>query len=202
VIQDQKSGSGVIGKGLAQLLPDPLTCGVAGNTVVKNAASIMTDDEEDVEHSEGDRRYREKVHGCNRFAVIAQEGEPALARIRQTRSTPHPAGDAALRNLKAQHEQFAVDARGTPDRILGHHFEDELANVLGHRFPARRLPRAGDELPIQLKAGACQRTTVSGDTSTSIVLQRGQTRRSNTQNSLSVATSLGRDRRRFNTTSC
>ncbi len=51
---------------------------MAGDVEVKNTPPIMANDEEAVKHREGDGRHGEEVHGGDGFAVIAQEGEPAL----------------------------------------------------------------------------------------------------------------------------
>jgi hypothetical protein len=45
---------------------------------VVNLPSVMTDDEEAVEDTEGDRGHGEEVHGCNRFPVIRKKRAPAL----------------------------------------------------------------------------------------------------------------------------
>jgi hypothetical protein len=55
---------------------------MAGDVEVENAAPIVGNDKEAIEHTEGDRGRREEVHGGDGFAVIAQEGEPALGGIR------------------------------------------------------------------------------------------------------------------------
>jgi len=126
---------------------------MACNVEVENAPAIVANDEEAVKHAESDGRHREQVHGCDGLAVIAQEGEPALGGIGGPRSPPHPAGDAALGDLKAEHGEFAVDARSAPSGIVCHHFEDQLADLSGHRLSAHRLTRPGDDPPIQLKTG-------------------------------------------------
>ena len=124
---------------------------MAGDVAVENAPPMVANDEETVKHTEGNGRYREEVHGGDGFAVIAQEGEPALGRLRGPRSVPHPAGDATLGDLKAEHDEFAVDARSAPRGVLGHHLEDQLADLFGHRPSADRLTHAGDEPPIKLE---------------------------------------------------
>jgi hypothetical protein len=40
------------------------------NIEVKDAPTIVTDDEKAIEHAEGDRRNPEEVHRSNRFPVI------------------------------------------------------------------------------------------------------------------------------------
>jgi hypothetical protein len=51
---------------------------MTGDIEMQDAPSIMTDDEEAIQHAERDRGHGEKVHGCNGFPVIAQEGQPAF----------------------------------------------------------------------------------------------------------------------------
>ena len=43
------------------------------------------------------------------------------------------AGDGALRDIKAEHSQFARDARCAPSGILGDHLEDEIAQWWGEQ---------------------------------------------------------------------
>ena len=40
----------------------------------------------------------------------------------------HPAGDRSLRDIKAKHEDFAMDARGTPRCVFG----ELVSHGLGH----------------------------------------------------------------------
>src|SRR5919197_616969 len=111
----------------------------------------MTDEEEAVQHSEGDGRYGEEVHGRQGFSVIAQERKPSLCGVWTLRSTPHPSCHASLGNLKSQHDEFAVNARRPPSRILGYHLEDQLADLLADGSPAQLLSCAGKRPPVKLK---------------------------------------------------
>jgi hypothetical protein len=60
-----------------------------------------------VEQVEADGRDNKQVHGGNVWRVVMQEGPPSLA----GRPPPfdHVLGDARLRDLKPELEQFAVD---------------------------------------------------------------------------------------------
>src|SRR5712692_4420065 len=98
---------------------------MASDIEVEDAPPVMADDEEAVENAERDRRDRKEVHRCDGLAVIPQEGQPALRRLGVSGCTLHPPGDGSLRDLDAQHEKFAMDARSTPDRILGNHLENQ-----------------------------------------------------------------------------
>jgi hypothetical protein len=127
---------------------------MAGYIEVKDASPVMPQDKEAVEHSEGDGRHGKEVHARKGFAVIAQERKPSLCGVRTPQSEPHPARDASLRNLESEHDEFAVNARSAPSRILGYYFEDQLADLLADRSPAELLWRPGKEPPVQLKTGA------------------------------------------------
>src|SRR3954465_8244881 len=61
-IKDQVAGGRVIGKRLAQPLNDPCTRRMAGHLTLKNTPPVMRDDEETVEHSEGQRWHSKEIH--------------------------------------------------------------------------------------------------------------------------------------------
>jgi len=154
VIDEQKLDGGLVRKGLPQLLDNPGTRGMARYIAVKDASTVMSQDKEAVEHSEGDGRHGKEVHGRKGFSVIAQARKPLLCGVRTPRSKPHPSRDASLRNLESEHDQFAVNARSAPSRILGYCFEDQLADLLADRSPTQLLSRPGKEPPVSLKTGA------------------------------------------------
>jgi hypothetical protein len=82
--------------------------------------------------------------------MITQEGSPSLAWW----PTPfdHVLGDARLRDLKPELEQFAVNAWRAPKRIFDTHLPDQYAQLrLDPRSPSRwaRLPT-----PVAAKSGS------------------------------------------------
>jgi hypothetical protein len=91
------------------------------------------------------------MHRRDDLAMVGQEGLPSLPRFRLARSLLHPAQDRSLRDLEAEHLQFAVDARRTPVWILGDHLEDQRAQFFARRpspnWPA--LPRAPRPVPAK-----------------------------------------------------
>src|ERR1700686_2030890 len=113
-------------------------------------SAVEPDNDEGIEQVETDSWNNEQVHGGNVRRVVTQEGSPSLA----GRPPPfdHVLGDARLRDLKPELEQFAVDAWRTPKRILHAHPADQRAQL---RFDLRspslwaRLPR-----PVAKKAGS------------------------------------------------
>src|SRR6266478_6269253 len=81
--------------------------------------------------------------------VVTQEGSPSLAGWPP--SFDHVLGDARLRDLKPELEQFAVDAWRVPKRIFDAHPPDQYAQLRADlRSPSlwARLPT-----PVAAKAG-------------------------------------------------
>jgi hypothetical protein len=81
--------------------------------------------------------------------MIVQEGAPSLAGW--SPSFDHVLGDARLRDLKPELEQFAVDAQRAPKQILRAHLLDQRTQFRLDRrspSPSTRLPT-----PIAAKAG-------------------------------------------------
>jgi hypothetical protein len=104
-----------------------------------------------VDHTERDRRNCEEVHRGNRFAMIAKESQPSLRRFGNSRRSLHPTRDGSLREIEPGHEQFPMDARCTPGRILAHHAKDQLPNLLGSWPSPNRPSHLRNQLPIQPK---------------------------------------------------
>ncbi len=61
-------------KRLAQLLDDPTARRMLRDVNVQDAPTIMTDDEEAVEHAERNRWRSEEIHRRNRFPMVSKEG--------------------------------------------------------------------------------------------------------------------------------
>ncbi|MGZ3329986.1 MAG: hypothetical protein ACXU85_22780, partial [Xanthobacteraceae bacterium] len=100
-------------------------------------------DNEGIEQIETNVRDNKQVHGGNVWSMIAQEGSPSLTG--RPPSFDHILGDARLRNLKPELEQFAVDTWRAP------HSPDQCAQLrvdLRSPSPLARLPT-----PVPAKAG-------------------------------------------------
>jgi len=97
---------------------------------------------EGIEQAKAKSRDNEQIHGGNVRRVVPQKGAPSLT----WRSTPldHVLGDARLRDLKPELEQFAMDTWRSPKRVLDAHLPDQRAKVRldlrppsrGHDFPS------------------------------------------------------------------
>jgi hypothetical protein len=96
----------------------------------------MANDEKAVEQVEGNSGDGKEVHGGNGFAVIVKKRKPTLCRFRFSGCTAHPAGDRTLRYIEAKHEEFAVDARRTPEGIFSDHLKDQVTDFFGNSLPA------------------------------------------------------------------
>src|SRR5271169_7058824 len=91
------------------------------------ASTVQPNDDEGIEQAETDSRSNKQVHGGNVRRVVTQKGAPSLAW--RPASLDHVLGDARLRDFKPELEQFAVDARCAPKRVLDTHPPDQHAEV-------------------------------------------------------------------------
>src|SRR5450755_417471 len=98
-------------------------------------SAVEPDDDEGIEQVETNSWNNEQVHGGNVRRVVTQEGPPSLAGRRP--SFAHVLGDARLRDLKPELEQFAVDTWRAPKRIFDAHPPDQYPQLcLNLRSPS------------------------------------------------------------------
>lgn len=138
---------------LAQLLRHPGNCWMPGNIEVKDSPPVMCDDEEAIEHAEGQGRDSEEVHRSDGFTVIAQEGRPSFRRFGIPGGFAHPVQHSSFADVEAEHLQFAMDTRRAPSWVVSYHSENQVA-----QFSARRLSSSMDlpsryAAPIQSDSG-------------------------------------------------
>src|SRR5437868_1136999 len=114
-------------KRLRDLTCNPFGRGICCDVDPDEVSAIEPDDDEGIEQVETDRWNNEQVHGGNVRRVVTQEGPPSLAGRRP--SFDHVLGDARLRDLKPELEQFAVNAWRTPKWILHAHPPDQSAQL-------------------------------------------------------------------------
>src|ERR1700733_11028412 len=148
-VPDHAVRSLIPGKSLRDLTCNPFSRGICCDVDPDEVSAVEPDDNEGIEQVETDSWNDEQVHGGKVRRVVTQEGPPSLAR----RPAPfgHVLGNARLHDLKPELEQFAVDARRTPKRILHAHPPDQLAQLrVDLRSPSQwaRLPT-----PVATKAG-------------------------------------------------
>jgi hypothetical protein len=86
---------------------------------VQDLASLVPDHEEAVKQPEGQGGHGKEVHGGEEFPMIGEEGEPAFGRIAAAWLQPSKIpGDGRFGDIEAEFQQFAVDLRRAPVRIL------------------------------------------------------------------------------------
>jgi len=110
-------------QGLSELLQNPIARRMRGGVEMENAAPMMLDDEEAVQHTEAQRGHGEKVEGRDHLAVVLEECLPALHLrfVGLARPLLQIARHGGFGNLKSELLQFPMDARRAPGWILGLH---------------------------------------------------------------------------------
>src|ERR1700752_1326385 len=125
---------------------------MAGDVQVQNLPPIVANNKEAVQQLERYRRDRKEIHGSDRFAMIAKKGQPASGKFWISGRSLHPTGDAALRHIETEHEQFAVDAGSTPGGVLSHHPEDPALRSRSSFYQPARFPsRSGSSTSENLR---------------------------------------------------
>src|SRR6202048_1329977 len=148
-IADEVVRSLIPRKRLRYLTCNPFCRRICCDVDPDEVSAVGSDNDEGIEQVETDSWNNEQVHGGNVLRVVTQEGSPSLAGRRP--SFDHVPGDARLRDLKPEREQFAVDAWRAPKRIFDAHPPDQCAQLrVDLRSPSQwaRLPT-----PVAAKAG-------------------------------------------------
>src|SRR5580704_5457634 len=136
-IADEVARSLVPRKCRRYLTCNPFGRGICCDVDPDEVSAVEPDDDEGIEQVETESWNNEQVHGGNVRRVVTQEGSPSLA----GRPPPfdHVLGDAGLRDLKPELEQFAVDAWRAPKRIFDAHPPDQCAQLrVDLRSPSQR----------------------------------------------------------------
>src|SRR5271170_4564770 len=111
-IADEVVRSLIPGERLRYLTCNPFGRGICCDVDPDEVSAVEPDDDEGIEQVETDSWNNEQVHGGNVRRVVTQESPPSLAGRRPP--FDHVLGDARLRDLKPELEQFAVDAWRPP----------------------------------------------------------------------------------------
>jgi hypothetical protein len=126
-VSDHVTGSPVPRKGLGYLTCNPFGRRMCCDVDPDEVSAVQPDDDEGLEQVEADRWHNEQVHGGNVRRVVAQEGPPSL--VGRPPPFDHVLGEARLRDLKPELEQFAVNAWRAPKRIFDAHPPDQCAQL-------------------------------------------------------------------------
>ena len=94
---------------------------------VNNAATLVSENDEDVENTKGEGRDGEEIDGGKLLGVVFQERSLSLRG--RLGMSDHLLSNGCLRDIETEFEQFAVDSRRSPERISVAHGADELTNI-------------------------------------------------------------------------
>ena len=101
--------------------------------------SAVFDDEEAVKSSELQCGNSEEVEGGDDLAMVVEECEPPLSLILVMSSLQalQVARNRWFGHVEPELEQFAMDARRSPARILSFHTPDQVADLESHLGPPK-----------------------------------------------------------------
>ena len=102
---------------------------------MQDLTPVVADNKKSIQNTERERWDGEEVHRRNDLTMVSEERQPSLCGIWISRSAPDPSRDTPFRELETQLEQFPVNARRSPGRILGNHTVDQGANLFADTFP-------------------------------------------------------------------
>ena len=126
-IPDYVLRGAVIRKSLNKLLRSPFCGWMRCHIEVKDAATLMRENEEDIEDAEGDCRDGEKIDRSKLLGVVFQKYAPSLGG--RFVMSNHVFGNGCLRDINSELEQFPMNSRGSPEGIIFAKGADELTNI-------------------------------------------------------------------------
>src|SRR5256885_13298953 len=126
--------------------------GISRHIEVQDLTPVVADDEKAVQNTKSERWDGEKVHRSNGLTMVSEERQPSLHRVWISRASPDPSRDTPFREIETQLEQFAVNTRCCPGRILSSNTEDQGANLFADTLPSSCLSDSADSRPIQTKS--------------------------------------------------
>src|ERR1700731_2420916 len=118
---------------------------------MQNLTAVVADDEKAVNNTKRERWDGKEIHRRNGLTMVSEEGQPSLQGIWVFWCSPNPSRDTSFRDIETQLEQFAVNARCSPGRILRNHTEDQGANLFADTLASSNMSDSGDPSPIQTK---------------------------------------------------
>src|SRR5215831_16604653 len=140
IVDDEAVGM-VARQRFPELLQGPFRRRMRSDVLMKNLAGSDFYDDEHVEGAEGGGDHDEEVAGHYDLGMVADEGQPALFRVRRAHRTviAKVLADGARGDMNGQLQlQLVGDTFLTPGRILRGHLSDKSPQVLGYSRPARK----------------------------------------------------------------
>jgi hypothetical protein len=162
---------------------------VGGNIEMQNSGPVMGQHQENVKNLQADGGDGEEIDGDQLLDMILEEG--ALSLRRRFMAAQHVFADAALSDVDAKFEQFAMDAGCTPAGILPAHLADQISDFTRKEGSSGFLRRTC-QVQNRGKPARCQDTTVSGLTMASAERQLRRRRERPIHNRRSQRVSFGR----------
>src|SRR5208282_2317621 len=135
-IADQVLRRLVPGESLSHLLGDPFGGWMSGDAEAYQQPAVVAEHHQTVEQFEERGWYDEQVDRSNARGMVAQESLPALGWW-SAGPWHHVLRHGRLRNLDAEHEQFAVNTRRAPERVGHAHLPDQVPDLAIKRWPSR-----------------------------------------------------------------
>jgi hypothetical protein len=109
------------------ILPrNPLRRRAPRNGCPYECSAVESDNHESIEKAECNSGNDEQIHGRDLRRMVAEKRPPALT-WRSAAAPNHVLGDGRLSYLKAKFQQFAMNARRAPERIINAHLTNEPA---------------------------------------------------------------------------
>ncbi len=112
---------------LGELTRNPLGARMRGHAQPQNLTAGMPQDQKSIQQLKRDRGDHEQIHRRDAVRVISKKRLPSLGW--RTPSSRHVLGDGGLSDIDAELEQFAMNPRCTPKRVLNTHVSNELTNL-------------------------------------------------------------------------
>src|SRR3954471_18191565 len=147
----------VPGKGLPELMSRPCGGRMRSHGKVQNATAIVGQHQEHIQDLKADRRHRKEIHRHQALDMIVEKCPPSWRRW--SSAAEHVFADAGFAHIEAQLEQFTMDARRTPERILTAHRPNQSTDLLGHdgtprlALPNFPSPKEAKALPMPAEDG-------------------------------------------------
>src|SRR5664279_1669677 len=137
------------GKASRSCCPVHSAVGLRGDVEMHDPPAVVSQHQEHVQHLKANGRHREEVDRNRGLHVVFQEGPPCLRRRIPT--ADHVFAHAGLADVNAEFEEFPVDTRSAPERVLAAHLPNQLTDFLRHRRAAA-LAAANLPSPKQSKS--------------------------------------------------
>ena len=126
-VPEHISRYGVIREGLKKLLRGPFCGWMRCDVEVNDPATLVRENDEDVENAKGEGGDGEEIDGGKLLGVVFQECLPGLRG--RFGMSDHVLSDGCLRDIDTEFEQLAADSRRSPEGISFAHGVDEFTNI-------------------------------------------------------------------------